>query len=86
ISCPYLKELTITSYRNIPQYERYIVPLLQRLPTIEYLTLLLAVGVESFLPRRFIDGYDLQRDIISHMPHLRQFYIHIRSIVVSVPH
>ncbi|CAF4407803.1 unnamed protein product [Rotaria magnacalcarata] len=43
ISCPYLKELTITSYRNIPQYERYIVPLLQRLPTIEYLTLLLAV-------------------------------------------
>jgi hypothetical protein len=81
-----LKELTITSYRNIPEYERYIVPLLQRLSTIEYLTLLLAVGVERFLPRHFIDGYDLQRDIISSMPHLRQFYFHIRSIVVSTPH
>jgi hypothetical protein len=81
-----LKELTITSYRNIPQYERCIVPLLQRLSTIEYLTLLLAVGVERFQPRHFIDGYDLQRDIISHMPHLRQFYFHVRSIVVFVPH
>ncbi|CAF2837225.1 unnamed protein product [Rotaria sp. Silwood2] len=86
ISSPYLKELTITSYRNIPQYERYIVPLLQRLSTIKYLTLLLAIGVERFQPHHFIDGYNLQRDIISHMPHLRQFYFHIRSIVVSVPH
>ncbi|CAF3201995.1 unnamed protein product [Rotaria sp. Silwood2] len=86
ISCPYLKELTITSYRNIPYYDPFVVPLLQRLTTIEYLTLLLAVGVEKFVPRHFIDGYGLQRDIISYMPHLRQFHFHIRSIVAYASH
>ena len=54
--------------------------------TIEYLTLLLAVGLETFLPRHFIDGYDLQRDIISYMPHLHQFHFHIRSIVAYTSH
>ncbi|CAF1467634.1 unnamed protein product [Rotaria sordida] len=86
ISCPYLKELTITSYRNIPQYEQCIVPLLQRLSTIEFLTLLLAIGVDTSASHHFIDGLDLQRDIISHMPHLRQFDFHIRSIVPRAPH
>jgi len=81
-----LKELTITSYRNISEYEQCIVPLLQFLSTIEYLTLILAIGIEKFLPRHFIDGFDLQRDIISHMPHLRQFHFHIRSIVPNAPH
>ena len=54
--------------------------------TIEYLPLLLAVDVEKFLPRHFINGYNLQRDIISYMLHLRQFHFHIRSIVAYAPH
>ncbi len=81
-----MKELTIKCYRNISQYEQCIVALLQRLSTIEYLTLLLAIGVDRSGPYHFIDGSHLQRDIISHMPHLRQFYFHIRSIVPHAPH
>jgi hypothetical protein len=81
-----LKELTITNYLNIPQYEECIVSLLQRLSSIKYLTLLLAIGVGISGPDHFIDGFDLQRDIISYMPYLRQFYFHIRSIVPYAPH
>jgi hypothetical protein len=81
-----LKHLTISSYRNIPQYEQCIVPLLQRLSNVQYLTLLLAIGYGRSGPNRFIDGYDLQRDILSFMPHLCQFDFHIRSSVQRAPH
>ena len=78
-----MKELTITSYRNISLYEVFVIPVLQRLRNIEYLTLLLAIGEEKNLPFHFIDGYDLQKCIISYMPHLRQFHFHIRSITYA---
>jgi hypothetical protein len=47
---------------------------------------LLAIGVTGSRPDHFIDGFDLQRDIISFMPHLRQFNFHIRSILKNPPH
>ncbi|CAF4137121.1 unnamed protein product [Rotaria sordida] len=86
ISCFKLKHLTMTIYRNIFHYERCIIPLLQHLTNIEHLILLLAIGVTHIGPDHFIDGSDLQRDIISYMPHLRQLDFHIRSIVRHAPY
>ncbi|CAF4867083.1 unnamed protein product, partial [Rotaria magnacalcarata] len=43
ISRPNLKQLTITSYRTITDYEEFFLPVLQRLSNVEYLTLLLVV-------------------------------------------
>ena len=76
----------MTIYRNISWYEECILPLLQRLSNIEHLTLLLAVGVEEDGPDHFIDGLDLERDIISYMPNLHQFHFHIRSILKDASH
>ncbi|CAF0823531.1 unnamed protein product [Adineta steineri] len=85
IRCPNLKELTITNYRNTPQYDQCILPLLQRLLTVEYLTLFLAIGVGRCAPNHFIDGFHLDSDIISYLPYLREFHFHIRSIL-PYPH
>ena len=68
-------------YRNILHYNQCIIPLLQQLTNIEDLVLLLAIGVKHNESDHFIDGYDIERDIISYMPNLRQFDFHIRSIV-----
>jgi hypothetical protein len=76
-----LKLLTITIYRTIADYENIFLPVLQCLSNVEYLTLFLAVGYDGIRLNHFIDGYDLEKDIISYMPHLRQFHFHIRSIL-----
>ena len=73
-------------YRNILHYERCIIPLLQQLSNVEHLILLLAVGINDSGPDHFIDGSDLQRDVVSSMPHLRQLDFHIRSIVRQASH
>jgi hypothetical protein len=73
-------------YRNIFEYEQCIIPFLQRLSSVEYLTLLLAIDVNKNGPNHFIDGLDLQRDIISYMPNLFQFDFHIRSILKNAFH
>ncbi|CAF0789076.1 unnamed protein product [Rotaria sordida] len=86
ISCPNLKELKMTIYRNIFEYEQCIIPFLQRLSSVEHLTLLLAIGENENGPNHFVDGLDLQRDIISYMPHLCQFDFHIRSILKDAAH
>ncbi|CAF2390737.1 unnamed protein product [Rotaria sp. Silwood2] len=86
ILCPNLKHLTMTIYRNFVRYKEYLVPLLQRFSNVEYLTLLLAIGKTAPIPNHFIDGYDLENDIISYMPHLYQFHFHIRSILENAPH
>ncbi|CAF4311333.1 unnamed protein product [Rotaria sp. Silwood2] len=85
ISCPNLKQLTVTIYRNILYYEHFF-SLFRRLSTVEHLTLLLAIGVDRRGPNHFIDGFDLQREIVSYMPHLQQFKFHIRSILRRAPH
>ena len=86
ISCPTLKELKLKIYRNISAYEQYIIPFLQRFSTVEHLTLLLAIELTVNGRNHFIDGSDLQRDIISYMPNLFQFNFHIRSILKHADH
>jgi hypothetical protein len=67
-------------YRNIFFYEQCVLPLLQRLSSVEHLQLLLAIGHSPHNANRFIDGSHLQQEITSYMPHLRQFDFHIRSV------
>ena len=58
-------------------YDEVIVPHLQRMINLESLTLYLSVEGQG----KFIDGSNLTRNILSHMPHLNQFLFNIRSIV-----
>jgi hypothetical protein len=81
-----MKKLKMTSYRNTIGYEECILPVLQRLSNIEHLTLLLAISLNEFQSDRFIDGLDLERDIMMYMPHLHQFDFHIRSILRNASH
>jgi len=67
-------------YRNCKIYKPYI-SLLQRLSNVECLTLILAIDETGTIPKNFINGFVLERDILSYMPHLRQFNFHIRSIL-----
>ncbi|CAF1148284.1 unnamed protein product [Rotaria sordida] len=85
ISCPNLKQMTMTMYRNFNNYVPCI-SLLQQLLNVEYLTLLLAIGVQGTTPNHFIDGFFLERNILPYMPRLRQFNYHIRSILKNASH
>ena len=73
-------------YRNIRKYEESVLPLLQHLASIEYLTLILAIGVAEPGRNHFIDGFHLERCIVSYMPHLRLLEFHIRSILENASH
>ncbi|CAF1456976.1 unnamed protein product, partial [Rotaria sordida] len=86
ICCPKLKELKMKIYQNIFEYEQCIISLLQRLSNVEHLTLLLAIDVNENGSNHFIDGSDLQRDIIPYMSNLFQFDFHIRSILKNADH
>ncbi|CAF1442490.1 unnamed protein product [Rotaria sordida] len=86
ISCPHLKQLTMKIYQNIIHYEECIVSLLQRFSNIEYLTLLLAIDGTTSRLNNFINGFDLEKDIVSYMPNLRQFNFHIRTIFENATH
>ncbi|CAF1230576.1 unnamed protein product [Rotaria magnacalcarata] len=81
ISCPNLKQLTVTIYKNIVHYSECIVPLLQRLSNVERLTLLFAINITTTRLGHFVTELDLEKDIVSYMPHLCQFNFHIRSIL-----
>jgi len=76
----------MTIYRNIVNYKECIVPLLQRFSNVEYLTLLLAINGTKTRLNHFVDGFDLEKDIVSYMPHLHQFNFHIRSILKNATH
>ncbi|CAF2390754.1 unnamed protein product [Rotaria sp. Silwood2] len=86
ILCPNLKQLTMTMYYSFVGYKECLVSLLQRFSNVEYLTLLLAIDLRESSPNHFINGYDLENDIISYMPHLNQFNFHIRSILENAAH
>ncbi|CAF3348568.1 unnamed protein product, partial [Rotaria sp. Silwood2] len=47
-------------YRNFNNYEPCI-SLLQRLSTVEYFTLLWAIGEDGTTPSHFIDGFVLEK-------------------------
>ena len=52
---------------------------------VENLTLLLSVGTTIADLNYFIDGSDLEENIICYLSHLRQFRFHIRSILKNPP-
>ncbi|CAF4430877.1 unnamed protein product [Rotaria sp. Silwood2] len=84
IYCCNLKKLKMTIYRNMLAYEKYLIPLLQHLSSVKYLTLLLAIYITE--SNRFVDGFHLERNIVSYMPHLCQFDFHIRSVLKKSPY
>jgi hypothetical protein len=59
-------------------YDELIVPLLDRMSNLEKLDACLTNSRDN----RFIDGYDLKKDIINHMPRLNKFIFNIRSIIL----
>ena len=56
-------------------YDELIVPLLHRMLNLEKLSLYLVTSVR----KTFIDGNDLKKNIINHMPRLNKFTFNIRS-------
>lgn len=79
-----MKQLTVTCYQKIFNYSECIVPLLQQLTSVERLTLLLAIDITRTRLGHFVTEFDLEKDIVSYMPHLYQFNFHIRSILEKV--
>jgi hypothetical protein len=72
-------------YRNFANYEP-VISLLQHLSNIESLSLFLSVDKTGITPKRFIDGFFLETNIIPYMSYLRQFNFHIRSILKNASH
>ena len=58
-------------------YNEHIVPTLQRMINLEKLSLQTKIHFQ----RRFIDGNHLKKDILRHMPRLKDFIFDIRSII-----
>ncbi|CAF3936524.1 unnamed protein product [Rotaria magnacalcarata] len=61
--------------RDTDKYNELIVPLVSRMTNLEELNLHLVVYCE----KRFIDGYDLKRNVISRLLQLNKFVFNIRS-------
>ncbi|CAF1406142.1 unnamed protein product [Adineta ricciae] len=85
ISCPKLKQVKMTIYENFDEYETCF-SLLRCLSSVEYLTLLLAIGKNGVEPNHFIDELVLEKSMLRYMYHLRQFKFHIRSILKYASH
>ncbi|CAF1309438.1 unnamed protein product [Adineta ricciae] len=85
ISCPNLKQMKVTIYKNLIGYQACF-SLLRCLSNIEDLTLLLAIGDDGIKPNYFIDECVLEKDLLSYMYCLHQFKFHIRSILKNVSH
>ncbi|CAF1491474.1 unnamed protein product [Adineta ricciae] len=79
ISCPNLKHLTIKMYRNFKNFDVCLC-LLERLSSVEHLTLLLAIDETNTTSIHFIDQLFSEKNIYRCMPNLHQFHFHIRSI------
>ncbi|CAF2130851.1 unnamed protein product, partial [Rotaria magnacalcarata] len=72
---PSLKHFSLYSERDTDKYNELIVPLVCRMTNLEELNLHLVVYCE----KRFIDGYDLKRNVISRLLQLNKFVFNIRS-------
>jgi hypothetical protein len=64
----------------------YLLVRISYLSNVEYLTLILAVGANGTKPNHFIDGFILEKEVVSYMPRLSQFHFHIRSILKNASH
>ncbi|CAF3742844.1 unnamed protein product, partial [Rotaria socialis] len=69
------KTFLLYSERDTDKYNELIVPLIYRMINLEELNLHLVVYCE----KRFIDDYDLKRNIISHLLQLNKFVFNIQS-------
>ncbi|CAF0723902.1 unnamed protein product [Rotaria sp. Silwood1] len=74
---PHLKcfSLYCDTYTNV--YDELIVPLLHRMLNLEKIGLYLIVCGKN----TFIDGHDLKKNILNHMPRLKKFIFNIRSTI-----
>ncbi|CAF1383289.1 unnamed protein product [Rotaria magnacalcarata] len=74
---PNLKHVSLACKSLICAYDDVVVPHLQRMINLEKLTLYFVAAYDNL----FIDGNNLQKNIISHMPRLKQFIFNIRSMI-----
>ncbi|CAF4062341.1 unnamed protein product [Rotaria sordida] len=72
---PNLRNFSLQSDMYTSEYDELIVPLLHRMINIEKLDLSLIVCVK----KTFVDGYDLNINIVDHMRKLNRFTFNIRS-------
>ncbi|CAF4618030.1 unnamed protein product [Rotaria sp. Silwood2] len=72
---PNLKCFSLSCESTTSDYNKTIVPLLNRMSNLEELSLYLAVYDDE----TFIDGNHLKKNIINRMPRLNQFRFYIRS-------
>ena len=75
---PNLKCFSLTCDLEMYFYDELLIPLLHRMSNLESLTLYIAVNVFD----RFIDGNDLKKNILNHMPQLNKFIFNIRSLII----
>jgi hypothetical protein len=75
---PNLRCFSLYSLSELRFYDKIITPLLHRMSNLEQLSLYLSVNRNN----RFIDGDDLQKDIINYMGRLNQFRFNIRSTIL----
>ncbi|CAF1213445.1 unnamed protein product [Rotaria sordida] len=75
IKIPNLKCFSLSCEFKTSNYNELILPLLYRMTNLEKLGLYLSI----FVDERFIDGNNLKKNILYHMPQLNQFSFHIRS-------
>ncbi|CAF3830124.1 unnamed protein product [Rotaria sp. Silwood1] len=73
-----LKCFSLASNSETYVYDELIVPNLRRMSNLEKLSLHLVIECKV----RFIDGANLKRNIIIHMPNLNEFTFNIRSIIL----
>ncbi|CAF2045231.1 unnamed protein product [Rotaria magnacalcarata] len=67
--------ILFSNERDTDKYNELIVPLVSRMTNLEELNLHVVVYCE----KRFIDGYDLKRNVISRLLQLNKFVFNIRS-------
>ncbi|CAM2725413.1 unnamed protein product [Rotaria socialis] len=74
---PNLRSFSLRCQLEQNYYDELIIPLLRRMSNLESLSLYLAHDHIH----RFIDGNDLKKNIVNHIPRLNKFLFNIRSII-----
>ncbi|CAF3150249.1 unnamed protein product [Rotaria sp. Silwood2] len=77
----HLKCFSLTCDLKMLFYEESVVPLLHRMSNIEQLSLYIIIDRLYDPYNSFVDGDNLKKDIICHMPKLKNFVFSIHSII-----
>ncbi|CAF4161791.1 unnamed protein product [Rotaria sordida] len=70
-----LKSFSLTCYYETNAYDNQVIPLLRRMTHLEKLTLYIRIDDRS----RFVDGTNLHKNILIHMPRLDTFTFYIST-------